>query len=188
MNLENALKIPGWTSEAELRWLAEQASTRRRVVEIGAWMGRSTYAMALHMADDAHLYAVDTWRGTQGEHDTELAGKPEDWLLERFVHYVGLERIEYPHKVRPCRMESTAAADYLGLGSYQMTFDMIFIDAAHDYESVKADILAWRPLLAPGGLLCGHDYDAGRPGVVRAVRELIPNHTAVRVGSLWRML
>jgi hypothetical protein len=46
--------------------------------------------------------------------------------------------------------------------------DWVFLDAAHDYESVRADIAAWSPLCT---ILGGHDFCAGWPGVVQAVTE-----------------
>lgn len=49
--------------------------------------------------------------------------------------------------------------------------DFVFIDADHRYEAVLEDIALWRPKVKPGGLLCGHDYCAGWPGVMRAVQE-----------------
>ena len=69
------------------------------------------------------------------------------------------------------KMESTAAADYL-LADHGPVMDLVFIDAAHDYPSVKADIEAWRKCVRPGGILCGHDINW--PGVGRAVGEAFP--------------
>ena len=51
------------------------------------------------------------------------------------------------------------------------SLDFVFLDADHDYESVKADIAAWLPKVKPGGILAGHDYMCGWPGVDRAVAE-----------------
>jgi SAM-dependent methyltransferase len=179
INLTNALRIPGWTSEAELQWLAEQASTRQCIVEVGCWKGRSTRALADNHADGGVVFAVDTWEGTKEDgHYKELADKPKDWLYEQFMENAGLEPF-----VRPLRSRSGMAAFYMAFAHLEL--DMIFIDGDHSYEAVKADILAWRPLLKPGGLLCGHDFDAGRPGVVQAVRELIPNPRMAGAGSIW---
>lgn len=53
--------------------------------------------------------------------------------------------------------------------------DMVFIDGAHDYASVAADIAAWWPKVRPGGLLTGHDYKRRgyKNDVVRAVDEFV---------------
>jgi hypothetical protein len=50
--------------------------------------------------------------------------------------------------------------------------DLVFIDADHSYEGVKADIEAWLPKVKVGGWIGGHDYKSPRfPGVERAVHE-----------------
>ena len=71
-------------------------------------------------------------------------------------------------------MTSMQAAEEARLHGVQ--FDFIFVDASHDYQSVKDDILAWQPLLVDGGVFCGHDYNYPQcPDVKRAVDELIPD-------------
>lgn len=183
MNFKYALQIDGFTQPLELEWLAKQASKRNTVIEIGSWMGRSTRAMADNMEHGALLYAVDTWRGSAGpkevRHQQLLADKPEDWLANLFQKNMEGSKIPVIMEIS----ESLEAAKQFAAAGKK--FDMIFIDAAHDYDNVKADILAWRPLLAPGGLLCGHDFDGGRPGVVKAVRELIAKPRMAGAGSIW---
>jgi SAM-dependent methyltransferase len=189
IDITKALAIPGMMLGGELLWLAEQASTRKRIVEVGSWMGRSTRAIADNQPEGAILYAVDTWRGTPSKtatdaectlYNRELAGKPEAWLYQQFIQNLkDVNVIAFP-------LPSIYAAHYFYRSGEP--FDMIFLDAAHDYDSVKADLMAWRPMLAAGGLLCGHDYHdyKGRfPGVDRAVDEQIPRVKTLGVGSLW---
>ena len=172
MNISRALSIPGWMSDPELRWLAETASRSSRIIEIGAWMGRSS--AALSMNTDGIVVSVDTWEGSE-EHKQELSERPPDWLFRQYVKNTqGLDTV-------PLRMSSLEAARLFSRLS--VTFDFVFIDASHDYENVKADILAWRPLVAPGGVLSGHDYNW--PGVQQAVDELLPSAQNVGWTSIW---
>ncbi len=191
IHISKALKIPGMMLEPELHWLARQAATHRRIVEVGSWKGRSTRAMADNMPADGTLVAVDTWRGRLGDDATqaeremyqrELGGKPEGWLRKQFNENMRGAKAPY----FPYRDTSLNAARWFEMAGRR--FDMIFIDAGHTYEDVSADIRAWRPLLAPGGLFCGHDYHDYKdrfPGVDRAVDELITYPQALGVGSIW---
>jgi predicted O-methyltransferase YrrM len=55
-------------------------------------------------------------------------------------------------------------------------FDIVYIDASHEYHPVKNDILSWLPKVKKGGIICGDDYTAGWPGVVQAVNEIFENN------------
>jgi predicted O-methyltransferase YrrM len=168
MNIENAKKIFGWMPDNELAWLATYAAVYKNIVEIGSFMGRSTRALA----DNTHgiVTAVDTWAGSDEEqHRKLLEGKSPDWLYEQFhSNMSGLNNVGWR------RMPSLEAAAYSK--AHEDEFDFIFIDASHDYNNVKADILAWGPLLREGGTLAGHDFHSGAPGVIQAVDELLTGY------------
>jgi predicted O-methyltransferase YrrM len=176
VNLQNALPIQGWMREEALVYLASMASRSWRIAEIGAWKGRSTVGMAENTAGT--VYAIDTWKGSdEWAHQSEIEQHPEGWLYEEFC-----TNTKHLRNVVPCKMPSLQAAEHFRQLGF--TFDFIFIDASHDYGNVKADILAWKPLLAPGGVFSGHDYAEWAPGVVQAVKELIPSYRVVGV-TIW---
>lgn len=175
MNLENAKKIFGWMPDNELSWLATYAGVHRNIVEIGSFMGRSTRTLADNTKGT--VTAVDTWAGSdEDQHRRLLEGKSPDWLFEQFTaNMAGLTNVAM---IRKTSLEAAAA-----FATQNAQFDFIFIDASHDYENVKADILAWGPLLADGGTLAGHDFHNGAPGVMRAVDELLTDYKLFE--SIW---
>lgn len=67
-----------------------------------------------------------------------------------------------------------------------VTLKFLFIDASHDYDSVKADFLSWSPKLHNDGILAFHDSYA--PGVSKFLGEIEEWKEYDRVDSLsvWR--
>lgn len=182
MNIERAIATAGFMGEGELACLGSLAIKCLRIVEIGSWRGRSTRAFADNTL--GIVTCVDTWAdnayGASFPGDAPDLCQHPDWLWNEFNknladHIAG-------NRIRTMRMTSVAAAQVCAMEN--KTFDLAFIDASHTYEDVKQDILCWRPLLAPGGILCGHDYQPlHHPGVVQAVDELLPGCTVE--GTIW---
>ena len=66
--------------------------------------------------------------------------------------------------------------------------DFVYIDAAHDYDNVKADIEAWAPKVREGGIVAGDDYYLtrhGNLGVIKAVNEYAEKHGYELHTTLW---
>lgn len=173
IDISYAETVTGWMATSELTYLAQIAERSRCIAEIGSWKGRSTSVLAHHTL--GIVVAVDTWRGSV-EHQPELQGRPASGVFYAFRENTS----RYPN-IWPFIANSATAAK--AISHSPLRFDMIFIDASHDYESVKADIQAWFPLLAPSGILCGHD--AYRWGVRQAVRQLVPRYRIVPNTSIW---
>ena len=157
-------------SEAELTYIAQLAEKSDAIVELGSWRGRSAVAWAVNTS--GVVYCVDTWAndayGAVFPNDPpDLCQRPEWLMIEFLKNTAGLDNII------PIRTTTVNGANVLS--SMGIRPDVVFIDAGHYYGDVIADIQAWKPLLAEGGVLCGHDYNpVHHPEVIRAVRELIP--------------
>lgn len=181
--VELANAIQGWMPLPELEWLSKTAETRKLIIEVGSWKGRSTKALAA--STPGFVYAVDHWKGSKDELDSshaEAAWLGPDGLYNIFAANLAAEIAS--GKVIPIRADSEAAVPILAKALGDRKADMIFIDCDHSYEAVKRDILAYRPLLADGGILCGHDYEPGGPGVIQAVNELVPGFSKGG-GTIW---
>jgi cephalosporin hydroxylase len=138
-----------------------------KIVEVGCWKGKSVAYLAVEIINSGKnitIDAVDTWKGSPNE--TICQEDPfvkEDKLYELFLENIS----PFSEIVNPIRMESTEAASLYEDGS----LDVVFIDAGHTYEEVKADIIAWLPKVKKGGYISGHDYSFGWESVAKAVDE-----------------
>lgn len=85
-----------------------------------------------------------------------------------------LERL-MPYNVKIIKKHSVEAAKDVP----DESLDFVYIDAAHDYDNVKADINAWAPKVRVGGIIAGddfYDFPSGKGGVMRAATEYASHH------------
>ena len=120
------------------------------------------------------LHCVDPWGylGPVDYSEPNEAASVRDREFHQACHDETVARLKpFGLRAKLHRTTSTEAAGKFADGS----LDFAFIDARHDYESVKADIAAWHPKIRKNGLLSGHDWslDYGPPyyGVKKAVTE-----------------
>ncbi len=141
-----------------------------RFVEVGVWKGRSAaymYVEIINSGKPIEFTCVDTWVGDGNESDylnDEIcqSGKLYDHFLDNMR--------PVQHVLKTIKKKSVEAANDFENHS----LDFVCIDASHDYESVLADINAWKDKIKPGGVLAGHDYTYHRlpPGVIATLADM----------------
>lgn len=145
------------------------------VVELGAFLGKSTRFIAQCLPEDGKVYAVDHWKGNiehQNPNRTDVYYRLPT-LYEQFLSNVIHSRL--CDKIVPLKMTTLEAAVAL---SFQV--DMIYVDASHDFNSVLADLEAWYPFVKNYGILCGDDWLWGKDKnfpVRRAAEQFAKNYS-----------
>lgn len=146
-------------TDAEGQFLADLAKNAGEypvILEVGACVGISTCWLASGNKN-AMVYSVDAW---------ELGDTPHSHKLYRDVYMLNIAYMGFDDRVIPVHAFSVEAAK-----SWFTPLDMLYIDGAHDYDNVRADILAWEPFVKPGGILALHDAD--QPDVERALQDTL---------------
>jgi hypothetical protein len=157
-------KIPGYFDFQELyNNIIDFLPDGSVFVEVGCYKGRSIVyflEMMKRKNKDFIVCVADWFKGTEDEPlDTDF--------YDEFIE--NIKEAGYENDLSVFKMTSNDAA-YKCINN---EITACFIDANHEYEDVKKDILTWLPKVRPGGILAGHDIDF--PGVWRAVKECLPN-------------
>jgi predicted O-methyltransferase YrrM len=142
----------GWYSHASFFEDYMKKNRVKTIIEVGSWLGSSTRHLAKCLPHQGVIYAVDTWLGSE-EHQP---GQPYwsfelDHLYELFLSNVIHEGLA--SKIIPVRLDSATAAKVLPVQA-----DIVYIDGAHDTDSVYRDLKMWFPHVKPGGILCGNAW------------------------------
>jgi len=147
----SALGIQVYLAPSEAEFLAD-AACNKDVLEVGSFKGLSSYCLATTAKS---LLCVDTFKADGGG-QTQTG----DTLAEYLSAVSRFNNVEY---IPDTSFNASKIVSEM--------FDVIFIDAMHDYENIKNDIAYWLPKLKTPGLMLLHDYQQGFPGIVQAVNE-----------------
>jgi predicted O-methyltransferase YrrM len=169
--------IPGMLrkSEAEaLLYLSALSEAEGDVIEIGSWMGKSTVHLAkgLSIRGQGKVYAIDTFKGNPGKEKIYRAPLREgETIYSRFLK--NIEKAGFKDIVVPFKMTSKEARKKFK----NIQARLLFIDACHDYDAVREDILLWKDTLTKGGLIVLHDFSGATSGCAKAIyEEVITNN------------
>jgi predicted O-methyltransferase YrrM len=155
-------QIPGWSFDivGQYRAAVETATDGAHFVEIGSWKGRSAAFMAVEIINSGKQITfdcVDHFQGSEEHLDPSSEGYDKDAAEGRLQSVFTQNMLPVVDHYNLVAQPSLQAVQQYADGS----LDFVFIDAAHDYDNVKADVLAWWPKVKPGGVLAGHDIRHG---------------------------
>ena len=144
-------------------------------IEIGVYQGELSDKI-LSMNSSLTWIMVDSWS------ENTYQGKSVDAVSEKFKeiyqkqgeqNYNDVTKLmmdKYFGRSQVIKLDSLNAAELYPSHS----FDIVFIDAAHDYQSVIDDLISWWRKVKPGGYISGHDYGVENfPGVKKAVDKFV---------------
>jgi hypothetical protein len=168
------------------------------IIEIGTWKGLSAHTMATIAKTKGvkvKIICIDTWLGA-----------PEFWTYLRghATHDLKKDSVGYPtvyhtfinnmvgsgisDVIYPLPLPSQQALDVIKF--YNLRADIIYVDAAHEYEPVRGDILGYWEILTSSGVMFGDDYNPPDwPGVVKAVNSCAETLgvSLMLSGIMWRL-
>lgn len=135
-------------------------------VEVGVERGK--YSRAICKSNPGvKLFGVDPWKA---EHNDK-----KDYTQETIDGF------------REITIARTKGCDFTPIQKFSVdaakdfennSLDFVYLDGAHDYQSVVDDLNAWYPKVKTGGILSGHDYATINTfGVIEAVDEFADSHS-----------
>jgi predicted O-methyltransferase YrrM len=207
---------------AYMQTLVEQECRRRenqpyKILEIGSWAGGSTItwcnAIQSFNKERGFVVCVDPWECYVDDINSDFVvyKTMHDALKSGNIFNLFLHNIRSSGFNSLVKVMKGQSRDILPLLKPE-SFDLVFVDGAHDYTNVALDLKNAAPLVRNGGILCGDDLELQvtevdmknaiensasdyvldpknnrlfHPGVTLAVGELLPSVSAWQ--GFWAM-
>jgi len=149
-----------------LAYLAAQVPENGLIVEIGSFWGRSSCFLASAAKPGVKIICIDRW------------DKPVDFkkFNENITHF-GFDKI-----ITPVHAKSLDV-----VRDFRDPIDLLYIDADHHYDAIKADYEAWMPLVRSGGTIAFHDY-CGKawPDVKRYIDNVVQEE--LQISGIYQLI
>lgn len=175
LNAVYRVTLPGILNRGEIPSILNARGLTGEAVEVGVKHGQFSEFILDHWKGRL-LYSVDPWRefGRDVYHDDDNVSQKEQ---DRNYEITRNRLARFGERSQLLRMTSEEAAKVIRDGQ----LDFAYLDARHDYASVKEDIALWYPKVKSGGIMAGHDYLEGKIddtifGVKKAVDEFAAKH------------
>ena len=149
---------------AELDTLNELAENKNIGVEIGSYLGASSYAISA--SNIKKLYCIDIWKSNTKLRPDPKSGKT---LLETFKNNTK----KYEDKIEIIVDYSYNAIKFFIKN--EIKIDFLFIDGDHSYEGVKKDWELYKPIMQKDSIVVFHDWGWG--SVKKMIKENVINQT-----------
>jgi len=183
------LKLDGWMDEDELDFIHNYAGIIPQgcvLIEIGAWLGRSTMALAT-ASKDKILITIDNWKGQEEYIDTTMSLAKTGRVFDMFkdnCRLFGIEPIEFT-SLDNCKVGNLY---YISMNSVDASklfpdscIDFWFVDGNHNL--LEDDYIAWEHTFKENIPLLGHDFTPVYPKVISAVRKYIKTYK--QCNTIW---
>jgi predicted O-methyltransferase YrrM len=160
--------VPGLISEeqgAVLEWLAESVPKQQVIVELGAYLGRSTAFLARgsQAGQGARIISIDP-HGLEGS---------ERGMGDRFAgNHVRTEYLNNLRRTGALPLVTPIRALSKDAPLRTVPIGLLWIDGDHSGKAVHADVRRFAPLVASGGWIVLDDFHTHHKGVDRVVRLL----------------
>jgi len=129
------------------------------ILELGSWTGAGSTTFIANLAPNAQIVCIDHWSKDLNDYIQDECGIEQIRELEPQINILWetflVNMWDYKHQITPLRARTKDGLKTLN--KLNIPFDIIYIDAHHDYTPVKLDIEMshknW-----PNATIIGDDY------------------------------
>ena len=155
----NGIRIDGWASmHYGVFSSVINENNYKKIAEIGVGYGTHAKYILNHCKDIEQLYLVDPMIDYPNDHfsldimnqEANIPGNNFNELYELINDYLQPYQNYTWHRKKSLEITNAEIAD--------SSLDAVFIDGAHDYDNVLADLIFWSKKIKPGGQILGDDF------------------------------